>query len=108
MARLSQELIDQVRQSVDIADVISQDVQLQRQGKNLVGHCPFHEDNTPSFSVSEQKQFFYCFSCHRSGSVFDFLMELHHLSFPQAVEQVAKLGSVALPTDFQSGAEPKT
>ena len=108
MARLSQELIDQVRQSVDIADVISQDVQLQRQGKNLVGHCPFHEDNTPSFSVSEQKQFFYCFSCHRSGSVFDFLMELHHLSFPQAVEQVAKLGSVALPTDFQAGAEPKT
>lgn len=108
MARLSQELIDQVRQSVDIADVISQDVQLQRQGKNLVGHCPFHEDNTPSFSVSEQKQFFYCFSCHRSGSVFDFLMELHHLSFPQAVEQVAKLGSVALPTDFQAGAESKT
>ncbi|MFR0609598.1 DNA primase [Limosilactobacillus mucosae] len=108
MARLSQELIDQVRQSVDIADVISQDVQLQRQGKNLVGHCPFHEDNTPSFSVSEQKQFFYCFSCHRSGSVFDFLMELHHLSFPQAVEQVAKLGSVALPNDFQAGAEPRT
>ncbi|MDC2844886.1 DNA primase [Limosilactobacillus mucosae] len=107
MARLSQELIDQVRQSVDIADVISQDVQLQRQGKNLVGHCPFHEDNTPSFSVSEQKQFFYCFSCHRSGSVFDFLMELHHLSFPQAVEQVAKLGSVTLPSDFQANDEAR-
>lgn len=108
MARLSQSLIDQVRQSVDIADVISQDVQLQRQGKNLVGHCPFHEDNTPSFSVSEQKQFYYCFSCHRSGSVFDFLMELHHLSFPQAVEQVARLGNVTLPSDYQDDAAPSS
>ena len=89
MARIPNELIDQIRDSVNIVDVISQDVQLKKQVKNLMGHCPFHRDDTPSFAVNEQKQFFYCFSCHRSGNVFGFLQQLHNLSFPDAVCQVA-------------------
>lgn len=67
MPQIPRETIDQLRNQVDIADVISQDIQLKKQGKNLMGHCPFHEDATPSFSVNEEKQYFYCFSCHRSG-----------------------------------------
>lgn len=89
MPQIPRETIDQLRNQVDIADVISQDIQLKKQGKNLMGHCPFHEDATPSFSVNEEKQYFYCFSCHRSGDVFSYLEQAHDLSFMEAVEQVA-------------------
>ncbi len=102
MARIPNELIDQIRDSVNIVDVISLDVQLKKQGKNLMGHCPFHRDDTPSFAVNEQKQFFYCFSCHRSGNVFGFLQQLHNLSFPDAVRQVAEMSNITLPTQYVS------
>lgn len=104
MAKIPSALIDQIRNAVDIADVIGQDVQLKKQGKNLMGHCPFHQDNTPSFSVNQEKQFFYCFSCHRSGSVFSFLEQLHGLSFREAVEQVAKFANVDLPKEYTAAA----
>lgn len=97
MPQYSRAVIDDLRQQVNIADVISQDVQLKKQGKNLMGHCPFHEDATPSFSVNEAKQYYYCFSCHRSGDVFKFLQELHDLSFTEAVAQVAEFANVTLP-----------
>ncbi|WP_295731571.1 DNA primase [uncultured Limosilactobacillus sp.] len=100
MARIPNELIDQIRDSVNIVDVISQDVQLKKQGKNLMGHCPFHRDDTPSFAVNEQKQFFYCFSCHRSGNVFGFLQQLHNLSFPDAVQKVAEMSNIAIPRQY--------
>ncbi len=103
MARIPSEVIDQIRSAVDIADVIGQDVQLKKQGKNLMGHCPFHQDDTPSFSVNQEKQFFYCFSCHRSGNVFSFLEQLHELSFPQAVAAVAKFANLDLPAQYQEG-----
>lgn len=101
MPKIPEELINRIRSAVNIADVIGQDVQLQKQGKNLVGHCPFHQDNTPSFSVNPEKQFFYCFSCHRSGNVFSFLQQYHHLSFPEAVEEVAKFANFQLPQEYQ-------
>ena len=107
MARIPNELIDQIRDSVDIVDIISQDVQLKKQGKNLMGHCPFHRDDTPSFAVNEQKQFFYCFSCHRSGNVFGFLQQLHNLSFPKAVQKVAEMSNINIPQQYtgqQAGA----
>lgn len=104
MAKIPNELIDRIRDSVNIVDVISQDVQLRAQGKNLMGHCPFHRDDTPSFAVNEQKQFFYCFSCHRSGNVFGFLQQLHHLSFPEAVEKVAQMANISLPRQYEPGA----
>lgn len=111
VARIPNEVIDQVRNSVDIADVIGQDVQLRKQGRNLMGHCPFHQDDTPSFSVNEEKQFFYCFSCHRTGNVFSFLQQLHEMTFPEAVQHVAEMANIEIPELNQrdpSTASPNT
>lgn len=102
VARIPNELIDRIRDSVDIVDVISQDVQLKKQGKSLMGHCPFHRDDTPSFAVNEQKQFFYCFSCHRSGNVFGFLQQLHQMTFPEAVQHVAEMANITIPQQYSS------
>ena len=90
MARLIPEAtIDELRSNVNILDIISQYVQLHKSGKNWFGICPFHSEKTPSFSVNEQKQIFHCFSCHRGGNVFKFIMELEGLSFPESVHRVA-------------------
>lgn len=96
MARIPETVIEQVRDSTDIVDFISQYVQLQKQGKNFFGLCPFHEERTPSFSVTEDKQIFHCFSCGRGGNVFKFLMELENLSFQEAVVKVAEFSHVSL------------
>ncbi|MEO4707311.1 CHC2 zinc finger domain-containing protein [Pediococcus pentosaceus] len=69
---IPEDVIDVVRTSVDIADVVGRYVQLRKAGKNLFGVCPFHDEKTPSFSVSESKQIFHCFSCGRGGNVFKF------------------------------------
>lgn len=98
MARIPEPVIEQVRDATDIVDFISQYVQLQKSGKNLFGLCPFHEERTPSFSVSEGKQIFHCFSCGRGGNVFKFLMELENLSFQEAVVKVADFSHVELDT----------
>ena len=100
MARIPREIIDQVRNSVDISDVIGQYVQLKRAGKNFTGLCPFHEEQTPSFSVNAEKQFYHCFGCGRSGNVFQFLMDYKHIGFVEAVQEVAKLGGTKLPTTY--------
>ncbi|MTV81224.1 DNA primase [Secundilactobacillus folii] len=96
MARIPEAVIEQVRDATDIVDFISQYVQLQKQGKNFFGLCPFHEERTPSFSVTEDKQIFHCFSCGRGGNVFKFLMELENLSFQEAVVKVAEFSHVPL------------
>lgn len=101
MARVSKDFVDSVRNSVDIADVIGQYVQLRPAGKSLMALCPFHDERTPSFSVDEKKQFFYCFSCHRGGDVFTFLEDLKNESFNDALAEVAQFGHVAMPADWQ-------
>jgi DNA primase len=100
MARIPREIIDQVRNSVDISDVIGQYVQLKRAGKNFTGLCPFHEEQTPSFSVNAEKQFYHCFGCGRSGNVFQFLMDYKHIGFVEAVQEVAKMSGTKLPTTY--------
>ncbi|WP_461224524.1 DNA primase [Lacticaseibacillus suihuaensis] len=90
------ETIDQVRNTVNIADYIGQYVSLHKQGQNLFGLCPFQQEKTPSFSVSESKQIFQCFSCGRGGNVFKFAMEHDHLTFPEAVAKVAEFAHVPL------------
>lgn len=100
MARIPSEVIDQVRNSVDISDVIGHYVQLHQSGKGFVGLCPFHEEQTPSFNVNVQKQFFYCFGCGRGGNVFQFLMELKHIPFTEAVAEVAQMANVDLPSQY--------
>lgn len=106
MAKIPREVIDEVRNSVDIGDVIGRYVQLHQAGKNLTGLCPFHEERTPSFSVNEEKQFFYCFGCGRGGNVFQFLMELKHIDFVEAVKEVAQESNIALPEKYVS-TQPK-
>ena len=105
MARkIPEEFIEEVRQKTNIVDIIEPYVQLKKAGRNLFGLCPFHEERTPSFSVSEEKQIFHCFSCGRGGNVFKFLMEMENLSFPEAVEKVADFAGIALPKSYQAAA----
>src|SRR5690606_5381915 len=80
-----QEAIEEIRFRVDIVDVVAEHVSLRRAGKNYVGLCPFHQERTPSFTVSPDKQMFYCFGCQAGGDVFAFLMRREGLSFPEAV-----------------------
>lgn len=95
-SRIPEAVIDQVRTSVNITDVVSEYVQLHKQGRNLFGKCPWHDERTPSFSVNEDKQIFHCFSCGRGGNVFQFLIELQNLSFPEAVVKVAEIAHVSI------------
>ncbi|ALV21212.1 DNA primase [Carnobacterium sp. CS13] len=93
---IPEETINKVRQATNITDVVSQYVQLKKKGKNLFGFCPFHDERTPSFSVTEEKQIFHCFSCGRGGNVFTFLMEVDGLSFPEAVIKTAEISQIEL------------
>jgi DNA primase len=89
---IAEEKIDQIRQAVDIVEVISDYVQLKKQGRNYFGLCPFHGESTPSFSVSPDKQIFHCFGCGAGGNVFSFLLELEGLSFQEtAIKLAAKV-----------------
>ena len=89
--RIPEDVVTEIRERVNIVDVISPYVPLKKQGRNLFGVCPFHEERTPSFSVNEDKQIFHCFSCGRGGNVFSFVMDIDQVSFPQAVAKVAPL-----------------
>lgn len=100
--RIPQEFIDEVTSKTDIVDVISKYVQLKKSGKNLFGLCPFQPEKTPSFSVSEDKQIFHCFSCGRGGNVFKFIMEMEDKSFPEAVVEVAEMDNISVPDQYQS------
>lgn len=106
--RIPENVVTEIRERVNIVDVISPYVQLKKQGRNLFGNCPFHEERTPSFSVNEEKQIFHCFSCGRGGNAFSFLMELENLSFPQAVAKVAPLADVTLDTSYLSDGKSGT
>ena len=97
MAYYSEEIIEEVRSRTDIVDVISQYVNLQKKGSQYFGLCPFHNERTASFSVSPQKQMFYCFGCGAGGNVFSFLMNYDNMTFKEAVEDLAPRCGVTLP-----------
>lgn len=88
--RYSETIIDEVRQSNDIVDIISQYVHLKRSGRNYFGLCPFHNEKSPSFSVSPDKQIFHCFGCGVGGNVFTFLSKIENISFIEAVQNLAR------------------
>lgn len=94
MARLSQEKIDEIRQSVDIVDVMGQYLELHKKGKNYMAICPFHDDNHPSLSISQSRQIYKCFVCGNGGNVFTFIQEYLKVPFIEAVSKVAELGHV--------------
>lgn len=102
--RIPQEFIDEVSSKADIVDIISKYVQLKKSGKNLVGLCPFHEERTPSFTVTEDKQIFKCFSCGRGGNVFKFVSEIKDESFPESVLDVAEMVGVKVPDTLANSA----
>ena len=93
----SDELIEEVRTRNDIVDVISGYVRLQRKGSSYFGLCPFHNEKSPSFSASRQKQMYYCFGCGAGGNVFTFLMEYENFSFVEAVKFLADRAGIELP-----------
>lgn len=82
--------VDEILNRVDILELVSKYVKLRRAGKDFVGLCPFHQEKTPSFTVSTEKQIFYCFGCHEGGNVINFLMKYENLSFKEAVESLSK------------------
>ena len=97
MPRYSDELIEEVRSRNDIVDVISQYVRLSKKGSTYFGLCPFHNEKTGSFSVSPNKQMYYCFGCHAGGNVFTFLMQYENYTFGEAMEALAERAGVDLP-----------
>jgi len=102
VARIPQQVIDDVREKTNVVDVIGQYVQLKKSGsKNYSGLCPFHNEKTPSFSVAEDKQFYYCFGCGRGGNVFSFIQEIEGLSFVESVIKVAELEGIEVAEKYQ-------
>ncbi|GBF33730.1 DNA primase [Desulfocucumis palustris] len=97
MGLISPEIIENVRVSTDIVQLIGEYVRLQKKGKNYVGNCPFHQERDPSFTVTPDKQIFYCFGCHAGGNAFKFLMLFEKLSFQEAVRRLASRAGIQLP-----------
>ncbi|MFT0800134.1 DNA primase [Bacillus swezeyi] len=95
--RIPDEIVEQVQKSADIVEVIGEYVQLRKQGRNYFGLCPFHGENTPSFSVSGEKQIFHCFGCGAGGNVFSFLRQMEGYSFTEAVSHLADKYHIDLP-----------
>lgn len=102
MARIPEQVIDDIRSRTNIVEIIGQYVQLKKSGgQNYTGLCPFHNEKTPSFSVSEDKQFYHCFGCGRGGNVFRFMEEIEGLSFAEAVFRVAEIEQIPVDERFQ-------
>lgn len=99
----SDEIIEEVRSRNDIVDVISSYVKLQKKGSSYFGLCPFHNEKSPSFSVSPGKQMYYCFGCGAGGNVFTFLMEYENYTFQEALKYLADRAGVELPEEEYSG-----
>ncbi|MBU1083949.1 MAG: DNA primase [Candidatus Omnitrophota bacterium] len=97
MARIPQEIIDRIIDALDIVAVISEYVQLKRVGRNFKACCPFHNEKTPSFVVSPEKQIYHCFGCASGGNAIGFIMQHENISFPEAVEKAAARAGVELP-----------
>ncbi|MDU0463827.1 DNA primase [Staphylococcus chromogenes] len=86
--RIPQSTIDQIKENTDILDVVSEYVKLEKRGRNYIGLCPFHDEKTPSFTVSEDKQICHCFGCKKGGNIFQFIQEIENVSFTDAVKQL--------------------
>jgi len=100
--RIPENLVQEIREKVNIVDIVGDYVALEKKGKNYFGCCPFHNEDTPSFSVTEEKQIFYCFGCHEGGNVYNFLMKHEGLSFTEAVIKIAEFANVSVNTYAQA------
>ena len=93
------EIIDEVRSSSDIVEIVSEYVHIKKGGRNYLGVCPFHNEKTPSFSVSPDKQIFYCFGCGAGGNTISFLMKIENIGFVEAIQSLAKRARIELPQE---------
>ena len=95
-------IINEVIDKTDIVNVIKQRIPLKKKGHEWIGLCPFHQEKTPSFYVSERKQMFYCFGCHAGGNVINFITQHDHTPFVEALKQLAQLAHITLPQSQQN------
>ena len=103
MARIPEEVIEEIRTQVDIVDVVSDYVALKKRGQNYFGLCPFHAEKTPSFSVHAEKQIYHCFGCGMGGNAFTFLRDMEKISFIEAVRLLAQKAGIPLPEERADG-----
>ncbi len=103
MAKIPQDIIERVRDSADIVDVVSQYVELKQRGANYFGLCPFHSEKTPSFSVAPAKQIYHCFGCNSGGNVFSFIMEYQKIPFPEAIKILADRYNIPIELEKATG-----
>src|SRR5699024_10409496 len=96
--KIPDSIINEVRRSNDIVNIIGEYVQLKKQGRNYFGLCPFHDEKTPSFSVTDEKQIFHCFGCGKGGNVITFIMEIENFTFYEALKHLANRSGVTLPS----------
>jgi len=106
MSRYGQDKIEEVRSRADIVEIVGAQVRLKRAGRNFVGLCPFHNEKTPSFSVNAERGFFHCFGCGAGGTVFDFVMRVEALTFPEALQSLARRYGIVLPEHTGAGGPP--
>lgn len=107
MIRYTPELLEEIKNRNDIVDVVSQYVILKRKGRNYFGLCPFHNEKSPSFSVSPEKQIFHCFGCNVGGNVFHFIMKIENISFFESVKMLANRAGIELPQEEMNPLEEK-
>ena len=94
--QIREEVIERIKQDNDIVDIISENVRLKKSGRNYVGLCPFHNDKSPSLSVSQEKQIYKCFSCGEAGNVITFVMKYKKLTFQEAAKYLADKAGIPL------------
>lgn len=105
MARIPDNIIEEVKTKNDIIDVLSSYVQFEKKSaQNMFACCPFHDEKTPSFSASSVKQMFYCFGCHKGGDVISFIMAIEHMSYPEAIRFLADRVGVEIPEETEEDA----
>ena len=107
--KFDQDFIEKVREANSLVEIIGEDTQIKQVGHRTMAYCPFpdHNEKTPSFSISEEKQVYYCFGCKKSGNLYSYLQTLRGMSFPEAVEYLAERAGIALPDKYQ-GQEAKS
>ena len=97
--RYSDDILNEIKENNDIVEVISQYVHLKRSGRNYFGICPFHNEKSPSLSVSPDKQIFHCFGCGIGGNVITFISKIEGIGFKEAIENLAERANISLPTN---------
>ena len=99
--------VREIKSKLDVVEIISEYVKLKRNGRTFWGCCPFHNEKTPSFSVSPERQTYHCFGCGKGGDIFSFIMEAEHLEFREALERLAERAGVTLSRGQQNFAEQR-